>query len=147
MISGYDRQQFVIPQLGPSIAAPLGENGWPLLRILPDLILYAPHKKKVLVEVVNPKDAKRCIGEIVYLLILGYYLMIDAAVIFALRSSRDKRLERGLIQTLIIQQIFEKSVKIPFIGFSWAGPSQAYKALKNALTVQFQRFRIGRNEP
>ncbi len=55
-----------------------------MFNIKPDLVLVLPDKAKFLIEVVNPRDPKRLLGEIVYLQILGSRRLIDNGIIFLL---------------------------------------------------------------
>lgn len=52
--------------------------------IKPDLLLILPDAKRFLVEIVNPKDPKRLMGEIACVQFLGSQKLIDAALVFLL---------------------------------------------------------------
>jgi len=56
VISSYDRRPFMIQLFDDK----------PAFRINPDLVLYMPDERKVLIEVANPRDPKRFIGELLY---------------------------------------------------------------------------------
>jgi len=56
VISSYDRRPFRIQLFDDT----------PAFRINPDLVLYMPDERKVLIEVANPRDPKRFIGELLY---------------------------------------------------------------------------------
>ena len=83
VISSYDRTPFKIQLF----------EDWTHFAIVPDLIVYLPTGEKVLVEVANPKEAKRLIGEMVYPRILGVLKMISAAIIFVLDSQANKKIQ------------------------------------------------------
>jgi len=59
--------------------------------IRPDLLLILPDKKRFLVEVVNPKDPKRFMGEIACVQLLGSQKLIDAAIVFILPLGPEHR--------------------------------------------------------
>lgn len=66
--------------------------------IKPDLLLILPDNKKLLVEVVNPEEPKRFIGELVYAKILIHFQRITAALFFVLYPEKQGRHERSLSQ-------------------------------------------------
>jgi len=78
MISSYDREPFKI-QLKKEIMPDL-----PPLEIKPDCILYLPNGNRFLVEVVNPKDPKRFMGEIKFIHLLSEHKLIESAFLYVL---------------------------------------------------------------
>jgi hypothetical protein len=132
VISDSNRRPFIIR---------LSED-WPPVKIVPDLVLCLPDKKKVLVEVANPKDPKRFMGEIVYSHLLGYYKEISAATIFVLHPNKyEKTHSRGVIQKLTSSQILKK--QMPSIVVSWSkNQDVVYKNLRLMLAQQFAFFRF-----
>src|SRR4030066_561744 len=79
LISHYDRTQENIEIL----------KDFPKIRINPDLILHTSNGKKILVEVANPKDPKRFIGEVIYPKMLLYRKKIMADLIFVLNPQEQ----------------------------------------------------------
>lgn len=126
VISTYDRKPFMIP---------LAED-WPPFRIYPDLVLDIPDTGKVLVEITNPKDPKRFIGEIMYPQILGYRKEIVAAIIFVLRRRRqDLMHDRGFTQMMTLSDVFKRQIRT--VKASWpTSEDVAYRNLKALLTHQ-----------
>jgi hypothetical protein len=117
IISDYNRKSF-------------GVEGATLLKkhtfsIRPDLLLVLPDAKRFLVEIVNPKDPKRFLGEIACVQLLGLQKLIDAAIIFILPlgpehpSAPEKgvRLSLATLATGLDQVI---SSKIPGTVISWS---------------------------
>lgn len=110
------------------------QEQWPPFTIYPDMVLYVPEKGKVLIEIANPRSAKRFIGEMVYPQILGHFKKIVAAIIFVLPSGKTKAY-RGMVQNQALHLICEK--QIPTVTIGWPGePEEAYLNLKYALTKQ-----------
>jgi hypothetical protein len=66
--------------------------------IKPDLLLILPDNKKLLVEVVNPEDPKRFIGELIYAKILIHHKKITAALFFVLNPEKQWVHKRSLSQ-------------------------------------------------
>ena len=77
VISGYNRENFKIT---------FRENLTPIV-IKPDIVLVLPDEKRFLVEVVNPRDPKRLMGELACVQLLGSHNLIDAAIVFLLPRS------------------------------------------------------------
>jgi len=118
IISNYDRKFFMIRLV----------KGWPVVRIDPDLVLYLYDKKKVLVEIANPKDPKRFIGEMVYAQLLGYFKQIAAVIIFVLHPVKGAQPPiRSTVQSMILHLILKK--QIPSIVIGWS-EDHAYWNLK-----------------
>jgi hypothetical protein len=96
-----------------------------MFNVKPDLVLVLPDKAKFLIEIVNPRDPKRLLGEIVYLQILGSRRLIDAGIIFLLplgpehstAPMKGLRLSFTSIATGMEQII---STKIPCDVASWS---------------------------
>lgn len=106
---------------------------WPPLRINPDRMLYCPDKKKILVEVANPRDPKRFMGEILYPYVLEYYQKIDAAFIFVLGIEHEVLHTRSMIEKTILAQILRKPIRS--YAISWPNNEDiAYRNLKYFLT-------------
>ena len=123
VISAYDRHPFKIPFV----------ESWPSIKIIPDLVIHLPNGEKVLVEIANPKDPKRFVGEIVYPQILGYYKEIVAAIVFVLHPQKRKVHTRSMIQRMALAQFLRK--QIPSVVASWpANEDVAYRNLKLLLT-------------
>jgi hypothetical protein len=118
MISDYNRKQEQI-----KISEYLPE-----IKINPDLALDLPNGKKILVEVANPKDPKRFIGEMIYPKILIYYERITAVMVFVLNPQEQKRHKRSLSQEIVLY----KSLVLPkgSMTVTWPGEDEAYRALK-----------------
>jgi len=106
---------------------------WPPFRINPDRMLYCPDGRKILVEVANPRDLKRFMGEIVYPYVLGYYQKIDAAFIFVLGKEHEASHARSMIEKTILTQVVRKQVRS--FAISWPNNENiAYRNLKYFLT-------------
>jgi hypothetical protein len=130
IISNYDRKPFNI-----SVSEDVNTHHWPLLRIIPDCVLYLLNKGKVLVEIVNPEgEPKRCIGELVYPYLLGYHKKIVAALVFMLPPLKGKANVRRVELNIELHKICEK--QIPTQVWTW-NPSckdTNYHNLKEFLT-------------
>lgn len=130
VISSYDRKSFMI-QVSK-------DKHWAPIRIKPDLVLHLPDMKRVLIEIANPKDPKRFIGEIVYPQILGYHNKVAAAIVFVLHHLRkDLKHDRAFTQQWILDHVLRKQIHV--IGISWprpGGEDVAYRNLKAVLTTQ-----------
>jgi len=99
VISAYDRHPFTI--------SPIEDR--PPIKIVPDLVIHLPNREKVLVEIANPRDPKRFLGEIVYPGLLRYHKKIAKAIIFVLHDrERQKIHDRGFGEIVILHQIFGK---------------------------------------
>lgn len=75
LISSYDKKQFNIPSHDKEVKP---------ITITPDLVLHHPNGDKILVEVANPEDPKRFVGELVYPAILKKYEQIRASLVFVI---------------------------------------------------------------
>lgn len=103
----------------------------PQFVVKPDLVLCLRSGKKLLVEVANPKDPKRFVGELVYLQLLGYYKLVVAAMVFVLPY--EKQYEgihtTRIFQTAPIKKIISRQIPCPVI--SWPHREEAvYSDLK-----------------
>jgi len=97
VISAYDRHPFKIPLV----------EGWPPIKIIPDLVVYLPNGEKVLVEIANPRDPKRFLGEIVYPHLLRYHKKITKAIIFVLHDLEHQKIhDRSFSQIAILGFVF-----------------------------------------
>lgn len=97
VISAYDRQSFKIPLL----------KGQPPFTIKPDLVMRLPNGEKVLVEIANPRDPKRFLGELIYPSILRYHKKIAKAIIFVLHDRERQEIhDRGFGEIVMLSQIF-----------------------------------------
>lgn len=129
VISDYNWKQFKIP------STEVIDLNYPTLRINPDLVLYVPEKGKILVEVANPRDAKRFIGEVIYPYILVHFERVAGAIVFALPPQKGSKApkegpERGIIQKWALHKIRPK--QIPFTVIIWS-EDWIYNDLKLAL--------------
>lgn len=105
--------------------------------IRPDLLLILPDGKRFLVEIVNPKDPKRFMGEIACVQLLGSQKLIDAAIVFILplgpeHPTAPKKGVRLSLAALVtgLQQVVNS--KIPAVTISWSTNQDAsYVNLKN----------------
>jgi uncharacterized protein YlzI (FlbEa/FlbD family) len=104
----------------------------PEIIIRPDLVLHMPNGKKILVEVANPRDPKRFIGEIIYPKILLYHKKITAALVFVL-DPEEQETQRSLSQILVL----DKFLRMPKGSrvVSWPGEDAAYNILKAFITT------------
>jgi len=96
-----------------------------------DLVLSLPDRKKILVEVANPKDPKRFFGEIIYPQLLGYYKQIVAAMIFVLPHALDYEgiHTTRIFQTGPVKQVIKR--QIPCMVISWPHKEEnSYRNLK-----------------
>jgi len=123
VISAYDRQPFIFRW----------SEDWPSVRIDPDLVLHLPDGKKILVEVANPRDPKRFIGESVYPYLLGHFKRISAAIVFVLHIHYERAHSRSFVQKTILSAILKTQMKS--ITISWSRNEEVnYKNLKSLLT-------------
>ena len=100
VISSYDRKQFSIPLVKGSVP----------ITINPDLVVYLPDNRKVVVEITNPRKPKRFIGELVYPHFLGYLKRIEAAIVFVLQYGSPIQRNRGMVQQIGLDLFFEKQI-------------------------------------
>jgi hypothetical protein len=98
------------------------------IRINPDRILHLSNGKNILVEVVNPKEPKRFIGELVYAKILIHFQRITAALFFVLYPEKQGTHERSLSQIRALSFLhLPKGSRI----VTWSDEDEVYRALKN----------------
>lgn len=107
--------------------------------IRPDLVLILRDDAKFLIEIVNSRDPKRLLGEIVYAQILGSHKLIDGGILFLLPTGpehstapkKGMRLSFTSIATGMDQII---STKIPCTIASWSATEENnYVNLKSAI--------------
>lgn len=119
VISSFNRKTFSI-----KLKQPLQNSSFPYaFAVIPDLLLILPDKKRFLVEIVNPRDPKRLMGELASVQFLGFHDLIDAAMVFLLPrgpesvSAPDKgvRLFQGC---QFIDHLFKH--KVPTWIVSWS---------------------------
>jgi hypothetical protein len=119
--------------------------------IKPDLLLILPDGKKFLVEIVNPRDPKRLMGEMVCVQLLGYQKLIDASVIFILPlgpehpSAPNKGTRLSLVGTIsnFPSQIIPS--QIPSMTISWSTREDfSYSNLKNFIKMRKPHWWLGR---
>jgi hypothetical protein len=104
-------------------------------RIRPDLLLILPDRKRFLVEIVNPRDPKRFMGEVVCVQLLGLQKLIDAAIVFVLplgpeppsAPKKGIRLSLAALVTGLHQVI---NSKIPEMTISWSTNENSYINLR-----------------
>jgi len=85
------------------------------LKIKPDLVMTLPDKKNFLVEIVNPREPKRLMGELACIQLLGFHHLVDAAMVFLLPLGVE-------------------SVEAPAKGMRlWQGGQVADEAVKNCI--------------
>ena len=94
LISSYDKKQFSIPSFDKEIK---------FIKITPDLVLHRPNGDKILVEVANPEDPKRFVGELVYPAILKKDEQIRASLVFVIGDI--KKHGRSLTQRHIMSEM------------------------------------------
>jgi hypothetical protein len=90
----------------------------PHCKIKPDCVLSLESGEKILVEVVNPRDPKRLLGEFVYPHLLGRNKQVAAAIIFILlRKDENRKLHiRRHLMLGPLSQLINRPIPI------WAGP-------------------------
>jgi len=124
IISGYSRKTFKVQPL---------EN-FPPFTIKPDLVLNLPDGKSFLVEVANPKDPKRLMGEITCAKILGFNKIIAGALIFILPIATGHpkaHTEKRLVLSYSISQVEPRT---PVVVITWGGIKEAdYHNLKQVI--------------
>jgi len=127
IISSYDRRTFKIKLKY--------HEDFPSFVIKPDLFLTLPDEKRFLIEVVNPRDPKRLMGELACIQFLGYHNLIDAGWVFLLPRGPEsvKAPAKGL--RLWQSGQFLKEVlgsKVPSAIVSWSTKEDNnYSNLKN----------------
>lgn len=123
VISSYDHHPFTISLV----------EDRPPIKIIPDLVIHLPNKEKVLVEIANPRDPKRFLGEIVYPHLLGYHKKIAKVIIFVLHDREHQKIhDRGFDQKTMLTQIFGRLTHT--IMASWPRDEKtAYHNLKYIL--------------
>jgi hypothetical protein len=130
IISSYDRKTFKMP-----ISEDVDTHYLPPLKIKPDCVLHLPDQRKVLVEIANPKDPKRFVGELIYAQLLGYHKEIDAVVIFVLQFPKDdKRPMRCIELRMALYDICEKQTHTHIITWNDSNREENYHNLKYFLT-------------
>src|SRR5690606_18039782 len=92
--SSYDKKGFDIPSFDKEVKS---------VNITPDLVLHLPNGDKILVEVANPKDPKRFVGELVYPAILKKHGQIRASLVFVIGDI--KKHGRSLNLRLLVSEI------------------------------------------
>jgi hypothetical protein len=132
MISGYDHKQEEIP-----ISKDL-----PKIIIRPDLVLYMSNGNKALIEVANPKDPKRFIGEMIYPKILLYHKKITAALVFVLYPE-ERKTQRSLVQILVLDKFLRMPKGSRIV--TWPGEDAAYNHLK-AFIAAIQAMKTEKKE-
>ena len=81
----------------------------PPIKIIPDLVIHLPNKEKVLIEIANPRDPKRFLGEIVCPQFLFYHKKITRGIIFVLHDIEHQKIhDRGFDQNIMLGQIFRE---------------------------------------
>jgi uncharacterized protein YlzI (FlbEa/FlbD family) len=107
-----DLHRKIVDEILPRLASKLKKEGiildhdneqikiknLPKIRINPDRILHLSNGKNILVEIVNPEESKRFIGELVYAKILIQFQRITAALFLVLNPEKQGRHERSLSQ-------------------------------------------------
>lgn len=142
----YDTHSKIVDEILPRLAEKLKREGMisdyshkqepikisenlPEIRINPDLVLDLPNGKKILVEVVNPKDPKRFIGELIYPGILIHQKRIVATLFFVLNPRKQEMQRRSLSQTIVLHEFLNIPKGSRTVG--WPGEDAAYGWLKN----------------
>jgi hypothetical protein len=136
-----DLHKKIVGEILPRLAARLKKEGiisdhdnkqiklenLPKFKIKPDHILHLSNGKKILVEVVNPDESKRFIGELEYAKILIHFQKITAALFFVLYPENQWRQERSLdqIHALSFLCLPKGSRKV-----TWSSEEAAYGHLK-----------------
>ncbi len=120
VISAYDHHPFKIPLV----------EGWPPITIVPDLVFHLPNGEKVLVEIVNPRDPKRFLGEIVYPHLLRHHKKIAKAIIFVIHDLEQQEIhDRGFGQIMLLNLVLEKLAVGTIASWPWDNET-AYHNLK-----------------
>lgn len=122
LISGWDREQLKIEL-----------EGWNPFTVKPDLILHVPGRRKLLVEIINPDDPKRYIGEILYAHILGSFQKIGAAVFLILSGTKG---ERATFQQILLNNLsIRKTISHFPIYLDFTNKETVYMVLKDSVTT------------
>jgi len=121
LISSYDNERFIIPSFDKEVKS---------IEIRPDLVLHCPNDDKILVEVANPEDPKRFVGEIVYPAILKKDGQIRASLVFVIGDI--KKHGRSLSQRHILSQMLGK-YSSRFISYP-STKNSVYISLKDLIT-------------
>lgn len=137
IISAYDCQPFTIPLI----------EGEPPITIVPDLVLYLPNGEKVLIEVANPRDPKRFLGEIVSPHFLFYLKKITKCILYVLHSLEKQNIhDRGFHQNMMLEQFFKSQGQV--IMASWSkNEDNAYHNLKYIIQSNFFGWAIKEDKP
>jgi hypothetical protein len=113
-ISDYNRKPFAIQVL----------KEWRRVKIVPDLMLIMPSGDRILVEVANPRDPKRFIGELVYPRLLGYCRVISAVFMFVLYPAKKTGVQaRVTQQSWMLADAFAS--KVPYLASPWTKSEEA----------------------
>lgn len=101
------------------------------IKINPDRILHLSNGKNILVEVVNPEEPKRYIGELIYAKILIHYKKVIAAMFFVLYPQQRGTHRRSLSQVHALSFLrLPKGSRI----VTWPSEDAAYNILKAFIT-------------
>jgi hypothetical protein len=124
VISDYSKESFKVES----------REDFPPLLIKPDLVLILSDRKKFVVEMVNPKDPKRFMGELASVQLLGLHDLIHGAVVFLLPLSVEhpKAPAKGvrLWQSSRIGEVIR--YEVPSVIISWSVKEEYnYNNLKN----------------
>jgi len=113
--------------------------------IKPDLAITLRNRKKVVVEVVNPRDPKRFLGELTYISLLYYYKKIIASLVFVLPCKGEyyKRLEQrvvfgGMFRTFVFAPL-AKPENLSMMT-SWSKDEEASYGHLKAFVQDAERF-------
>lgn len=104
----------------------------PSFQIRPDRVLYLHDGRIVLVEVANPRDPKRFMGEIVYPRILIQKDEIYSAFFFILKGRNDLQMKRSMVQSWTLADIIQLN-RPCFLAISWSDVETAYLNLRDFL--------------
>lgn len=111
---------------------------WEAIRIRPDRLLHLQDGRRVLVEIVNPKDPKRFIGEIIYAHMLKHCNTIFGAVFFVLPHKHESIHKRMLGQHWALSDIMKTSSNS--VTIKWSDSEDInYKNLKSQLSFLSER--------
>jgi len=94
LILSYDKEQFNVASFDEEVKS---------MTITPDLVLHCSNGDKILVEVANPEDPKRLLGEIVYPAILRQDEQIQGSIVFVIGDR--KKHSRSLTQRHIMSKM------------------------------------------
>jgi len=121
LISSYDKKQFNIPSFDKEVKC---------VTITPDAVFYCPNGDKILIEVANPEDPKRFVGEIVYPAILKKYGQIRASLVFVIGDI--KKHSRSLTLRHIMSEMLGR-YSSRFISYP-STKNSVYISLKDLIT-------------